>query len=43
MNFTFHPSAFLDNLGYMGSGMLGIFVSIGIIVLVTMLLNKLTK
>ncbi len=38
-----NPMAFVDNLYYMGMGMLGIFVSIGIIVLITILLNKLTK
>lgn len=38
-----NPMAFIDNLYYMGMGMLGIFVSIGIIVLITILLNKLTK
>lgn len=38
-----NPMAFVDNLYYMGMGMLGIFVSIGIIVLVTLLLNKFTK
>ena len=35
--------AFVENLKWMGLGMLGIFVSIGIIVLVTVLLNKITK
>ncbi len=34
---------FVDNLYYMGVGMLGIFVVIGVIVLITMLLNHLTK
>ncbi len=34
---------FVDNLYYMGVGMLGIFVVIGVIVLITMLLNRLTK
>ena len=38
-----NPMAFVDNLYYMGMGMLGIFVSIGIIVLITILLNKFTK
>ncbi len=38
-----NPMAFIDNLYYMGMGMLGIFVSIGIIVLITILLNKFTK
>lgn len=36
-------SKFIDNLYYMGVGMLGIFVVIGVIILITMLLNRLTK
>lgn len=40
---TFDPMAFVNNLKYMGIGMLGIFVAIGVIVLVTVLLNKITK
>ena len=43
MDITFRPEAFLEGLQYMGLGMLGIFVAIGIIVLVTVLLNKVTK
>ena len=39
MNFT----AFVEALPYLGAGMLGIFVAIGIIVLVTMLLNRFTR
>lgn len=35
--------AFVENLKWMGLGMLGIFVSIGIIVAVTVLLNKISK
>ena len=34
---------FVDNLYYMGVGMLGIFVVIGVIVLLTMLLNHITS
>jgi hypothetical protein len=34
---------FISNLSYMGSGMLTIFVVIGVIVLVTMILNKVTE
>ena len=34
---------FFSNLYYMGVGMLGIFLVIGVIILITMLLNKLTK
>ena len=37
MNFT--PMAFVNNLYYMGVGMLSIFGVIGIIVVMTMLLN----
>lgn len=33
---------FVDNLYYMGVGMLGILVVMGVIILVTMLLNKIT-
>ena len=33
--------AFIENLKYMGVGMLGIFLVIGIIVLSTMLINRL--
>ncbi len=35
--------AFLDTLPYMAKGMLGIFVVIGLLMLVTVLLNKLTS
>lgn len=38
-----NPQAFIDSLSYMGTGMLCIFLSIGVIVLVTLLLNKFTK
>lgn len=38
----FEPMRFVNNLGYMGGGMLGIFVVIGIIVGVTVILNRLT-
>ena len=38
----FNPSAFVENLGYMGAGMLGIFIVIGIIVLSVAVLNKVT-
>ena len=37
---NFNPMNFVDNLGYMGAGMLGIFVVIGLIACVTVLLNK---
>ena len=38
--FMFEPGNFINNLQYMGSGMLGIFVVIGLIVIVTVILNK---
>lgn len=41
MGFT--PMAFVDNLKYMGLGMLGVFAAIGIIVGLTYLLNKVFK
>ena len=34
---------FVDNLYYMAVGMAGIFLVIGVIILITMALNKLTK
>ena len=37
---TFEPANFISYLKYMGIGMLVIFVVIGIIVLTTMLINK---
>lgn len=33
---------FVSNLRYMGIGMLGIFIVIGVIILITMFLNKVT-
>lgn len=38
--FMFEPTNFVGNLYYMGVGMVGIFIVIGIIVLATVLLNK---
>ena len=45
MNLTasFEPMHFVENLRYMGLGMLGIFIVIGVIMLLTILLNKLTS
>ena len=37
---TFDPAKFVENLRYMGIGMLVIFVVIGLIILTTMLVNK---
>ena len=37
---TFKPMAFVDNLKYMLSGMIAIFIVIGIIIIITVILNK---
>ena len=42
-NLEFNPIAFVDNLKYMGIGMLVIFVIIGVIVLATKLVNNLSS
>ena len=39
----FNPMNFVGNLKYMGLGMLGIFIVIGVIILLTVILNKITK
>ena len=39
---NFNPSAFVENLKYMGLGMLGIFIVIGVIILSVVVLNKAT-
>ncbi len=40
---VFDPMNFVTNMYYMGVGMAGILIVIGVIVAITMLLNKLTK
>ena len=40
---NFNPMNFINSLSYMLEGMIGIFAVIGIIVVVTMLLNKFTS
>ena len=40
---NFNPAAFVENLKYMGVGMLGIFIVIGIIILSVVVLNKATS
>ena len=41
MNFNdFNPMAFINNLHYMGKGMLGIFIVIGIIIISVYLLSR---
>lgn len=39
----FEPMNFITSLEYLGKGMLGIMVVMGVIILVTMLLNKLSS
>ena len=43
MDIIFNPMNFVSNLKYMGFGMLGIFVVIGLIVVTTCVLNYATK
>ena len=40
---NFNPNAFIENLKYMGIGMLSIGIVIAIIIGVTLLLNAVTK
>jgi len=40
---NFNPMAFIESMYYMGVGMLNIFIVIGVIVLITMLLNRVFK
>ncbi len=39
----FEPMNFVDNLRYMGLGMLGIFIVIGVIAVLTIILNAVTS
>ncbi len=43
MNINFNPMNFLNNMHYMGSGMISIFLVIGIIILVTFVINKIAS
>ncbi len=47
LNFYFEPIKFVENLKYMGIGMLGVFLIVGVIMastyLISYLSNKLTK
>lgn len=40
MNFYFNPMAFVENLKYLASGWFSIFVVIGVIMLITYVLNS---
>ena len=39
----FHPEKFVELLSYMATGMLGIFIVMGVIIAITAILNRLTK
>ena len=39
----FNPMNFVENLEFMGMGMLGIFIVIGVIILIITLFNKITS
>ena len=39
----FNPMAFIENLPYLLSGMIAIFIVIGVIIAVTIILNKIFK
>ena len=42
MNFDFNPMGFVENLPYMGIGMLGVFMIVGIIMAATYLIGKIS-
>ena len=43
MNININPMNFLNNMHYMGTGMLSIFLVIGVIILVTYIINKIAS
>ena len=43
MDINFVPERFVQSLSYMGKGMLIIFIIIGVIILMTALVNKIFK
>ncbi len=42
LNLQFYPDGFTRNIQYMGLGMLGIFVVVGVVIVLTLVLNKVT-
>ena len=42
MNFEFNPMNFVSSLAYLAKGMIGIMVVMGVIILTTVLLNKIS-
>ncbi|MBQ2735460.1 MAG: hypothetical protein IJF33_06475 [Clostridia bacterium] len=43
LELVFDPANFIENIGYIGAGMLGIFIVIGLIIGATCLLNFATR
>ncbi|MBQ2816232.1 MAG: oxaloacetate decarboxylase [Clostridia bacterium] len=43
MNININPMNFLNNMHYMGTGMLSIFLVIGVIIVVTYIINKIAS
>ena len=43
LEMVFDPANFIENLGYIGAGMLGIFIVIGLVIGATCVLNFATK
>ena len=41
--FTFDPMKFVDSLSYLAKGMLGILIVMGLIIVTTVVLNKLSS
>jgi 1,4-dihydroxy-2-naphthoate octaprenyltransferase len=39
----FNPAAFIDNLSYMGVGMIGVFMIVGVIMVATYLIPRITS
>ncbi len=40
---NFNPNAFVENLKYMGIGMLGVFLIVGIIIAATYVISKISS
>ncbi len=43
MNLVWNPGAFVENLKYMGQGMLAIFVVIGVIIIATKIVSGISS
>lgn len=42
-SFEFNPAGFAENLTYMGVGMLGVFIIVGVIIAATYAINLISK